>query len=426
MKEAHLPKSDILFLLVGTNPFPNLISSLTRVKDDGLIHFFYTVDQENSQTNKVFERLKELLSKKKPHCRSTGSIIDKSRVNKIEEDVKEVLSRTYSYNPNQLQRIELNYTGGTKVMAAGTYHAFKNFAHSQAKDIFVLSYIDGEKEQIYYEVLEGENEKYVYEPLRKLEGDYSISILEISQLHDIPLKENPHLEIYDSQLAERFFQLFIDPSEEEYQSHIKFLEVIYSDMVHVSDKLPNNKNKANELIHERLLSLNNPIFESEYNPFPDIHSYRDFSKDRKLTYQFKDYLSGFWLEDYVLKVVLELMEENKNIIDVHHSVKPNKQSSKDFEVDIVLLKKYKLFSISVTTQEKEEEAILKLFEVKERAKQLGGDESGICLVSLCRNSNVLEKEYKNIWDNDSPKNTLIIGQDRFKNIKQLFVDWINE
>jgi len=426
MKEVHQPKSDLLFLLVGTNPFPNLISVLTRVKDDGHVYFFHTDNEDNSNTKIVFKNLEELLSARKLNCTFKPIPIDKSDVNKIEEKVKKTVKDFFQHQSNKLQQVELNYTGGTKVMAAGAYHAFKNLAHSQDKDRFILSYIDGEKEKIYYEVIETGKQTYSYETLDQLESKQNLSVGDIIQLHGIILGDVKGVEFYNIELAERFFQLFVNPTEEEYHRHIHFFVQILYDMgsIKINKSNKSKKEKLDENIHDQIINLNSSTFESEYNPFPEIHSYLDLTKDGKMSNQFRKYITGIWLEEYILKLVLELKEEDRTILDVYHSVEPVKESSKRFEVDIVLLKKYKLFSISVTMQETEEEAILKLYEVKERAKQLGGDESGFCLITLFPDSALLEKKYRNIWDNDSPKNTLIIGQDRFNNIKILLKNWI--
>ena len=50
-------KSDCLFLIVGTNPFPNLVAALTRLKRGGTVCFFYTEGSDFSATKKVREDL---------------------------------------------------------------------------------------------------------------------------------------------------------------------------------------------------------------------------------------------------------------------------------------------------------------------------------------------------------------------------------
>jgi len=93
-------------------------------------------------------------------------------------------------------------------------------------------------------------------------------------------------------------------------------------------------------------------------------------------------------------------------------------------VDLAAYRKYKLYAISVTSMEKPEEAKGKLYEIKQRAKNLAGDEAGICFISLCWETDDLEREYRNIWDRENLKNSLILGAQDFHLLKDKLREWL--
>lgn len=436
-----LVKSDYLFLIVGTNPFPNLVASITRVKKGGKIYCLYTKDDEFSNTSKVYEDLKRVIEKEITNGCITvdGEAIEKSKIVNVKQEIEKVLSDLFPNIPEG-SFIELNYTGGTKVMSAGAYSVFKDFA-LQKKDLynFILTYTDGERERNVYELIQGGEEKYIEEKLSDLHSDFELNIFHVIKAHGIEPEDKYIITPQYADFGERTFKAILN--EENFKSNKDFLDKIYT---HVNGELlrknkdtikkqynkKKDKDEKEKYMDEKLNylqeKLSDNIFYGNQSLYPEIKSFTDFPKIAgEMTPYFFDVLCGNWLEDYVFKLLLEIKEEGikeGQILDIVQSVKKKNV----FEVDLVILKKYKIFSISLTTMEKREEAISKLYEIKQRAIQLGGIEAGIGFVCLYEKSEEYEKEIMDIWDERTPKNTLVVCYDRFKELKKMLKDWIEE
>jgi hypothetical protein len=101
------------------------------------------------------------------------------------------------------------------------------------------------------------------------------------------------------------------------------------------------------------------------------------------------WLHGRWLDDYVHYCATKAGEKT-NVHQVVSSLSP--QGIVNFEVDVAAMQGYRMFAISVTTVARKNLAKLKLFEVMVRARQMGGDEAKVALVSFGENPEELEKE----------------------------------
>lgn len=91
------------------------------------------------------------------------------------------------------------------------------------------------------------------------------------------------------------------------------------------------------------------------------------------------------------------------------------------ELDVVILKGYQLYAITCTVKLKRKELKQKLFEVQQRAKQLGGDEANIGAVCLYLDSDDLEKELAR----DIGGNVKVFGRDALPFLDDELFNWIN-
>lgn len=413
----ELSKVDFLFLLIGTNPLPNLISAFTSIKSGTTIYLCYTRDNNGlSDTESIAKELKRLLEEKQEKSNTIKGlniilvVINKSNINEVKVEFRNHLENIQS-NVESKNVIELNYTGGTKVMSAGAYHAFKEFAKLDNKCEnfkFVTSYIDGEKEEICYEVIEKEKEKYWIENLSKIDSIFEIKIDDIISLHERHIKNNYKVVPFDAELGEKIFNLFIGCDNEEYLNHIKWLENVELEC----------RNKAKD----KDWNVLNYYDKNNINIMDGLKEKVNSSSNKEMEL-YKKILKGTWLEEYCFKILLELREEGY-IDNVVNSV--NGEKKDEFEIDLIAYRNYKLFCISLSSVDDKEQELAKhkLFEIKERARQLGGSDAGVCLITLNRDSKILEEEIKNVWDRDVNRNVLIIGVDKFENIKEEMKEWI--
>ena len=82
-------KSDYLFLILGTNPMPNLIAISNRVKENGKVFFIVTDSKNGSFSSKsIGESIKKILKDKKIKLLS----VDKND----EENIRNILEEKYS------------------------------------------------------------------------------------------------------------------------------------------------------------------------------------------------------------------------------------------------------------------------------------------------------------------------------------------
>jgi len=411
-------KADFLYLIMGTNPFPNIIAAVTRVKQDGNIICICTNETEGM----VYDRYKDLIKKKLGDSIEVEKIIvDKSALMDINEKINSNLESRITREKKDIS-VELNYTGGTKLISSAAYNCVRNFqcANGQNGKISItLSYIDAEREYMYFEKSTGNGDfKNIKVPLKELDGACSLTVSDIISAYNNfdmfnkdEIKTKPEME----KLCQELGNLFVNCDEEQYDKAIDFFEEIYFDYFKKNEKKPFDI-FMNDLLDRHKLPL--PYKKYEDFGFQDIEKAKEYFK------------KSIWFEEFIITKFLELKKEgiiSDVIANVEKLKKPRELNNKkkpDFEVDIIAYKKYKIYAISVTTIDKPEEARDKLYEIRQRAKNLAGDEAGMCLITLCWDTKELINEYRNIWDDDSIKNTLIVGVNDFPDLKNKLKNWI--
>jgi len=401
-------KADVLFLVMGGNPFPNLISAATRVKENGRIICICSKKTEND----LYENFKRTVQSNLVVDFDKITIDDtglKTYFNRdtVKEKVAGKLKNELSSNPS-IGLLELNYTGGTKLMSTTSYEVIKNYDYSRLKadPTINLTYIDPEKEVMYCEFKEKrqENYKFCCETLCKLKPTFELNIKDVISIYvenyNISTKGEPE----NSEISKRLGSLWCNIEKELYDDRIELFRKLYYF----------GKEKSLEEIDKLFL---------EKKLFPDytgIDSLGFKGKNRL----FKYFEKTKWLEDYILMILLELKEEGV-IEDVLANIeKKMEKGTLEFEVDFAAYRKYKLYAISVTSIDNPNIAKGKLYEIKQRARNLAGDEAGICYISLCWDTAELEKEYRNIWDRESLKNSLILGAQDFHLLKDKLREWL--
>lgn len=135
--------------------------------------------------------------------------------------------------------------------------------------------------------------------------------------------------------------------------------------------------------------------------------------------------NGDMFEDFVFKQVLELKDVSKlDSIGTNLEIcVPNEPGIPFFELDVAAIRGYQLFVISCTLEGRnhqmgKELRKSKLFEVVHRARQLGGAEAQICLVSLADTDRkkLLEKQLKD-------DHIRVFGKDDLSNLKSKLQRW---
>lgn len=417
----------MLYLIIGRNPLPNLIAASTRVKVNGKITCIITGGEDGTES--IYTNLKKVIEEKNKGINLNYVTVSTSDWDNDQKRLREEFEKSI----NDREVFELNFTGGTKVMSSSACYIFKEVCEEKGAD-GILSYIDGEKEMIFNESTLKSKWNYKHEDLKKLDETFHITLNDIVNVH----MGNEHIEYnekpYDELLGEKIFNYFVDCDSDKWRKGIDFLEQFYFDDYKKLVEKVEHKNddkrdsKTIEIINK--MKENGTAFDKKLNIFEDVSDIDDLAiKNKKINFRFIEAIRGKWFEDYIFKIMLELKSENviEDVANSFQLFKKNKNGNKGdthFEVDLVAYRKYRLFSISITSQEKECDAKKKLYEIKLRGKQLGGEENKIVFISLCPESQPLVDECRNVWDGDELKNILIIGVDKFKNIKNELKDFI--
>lgn len=409
-----MDRSDVLYIIIGNNSMPNLVSIATRINYEGEVVCFYT-----ESTRNIFSQLKNIFEKKSKEKNLDINMkgLEIKDINDITE-VREQLEEKIILD-NSKKVIELNFTGGTKVLSATAFEVFKN----KAKDFSgkaILSYFDGENEVVNSLIINGQaNEFYETIKYKKLVDNdiLNITAKDIVELHNAEGKiEINEAELILPELSNKIYKEVIVNREHG----LNFLYKIEKCLRSIEQKKWKSEFETileNILKDEELL-----FFKTKEDFFVDGKRFNDMNKKEKEI--FTKCFMGFWLEHYIASVLLELKEEGL-VDNVFSSVKKKLDKKDVFEVDLMVYNNFSLKCISVTIIETYDEARFKLYEVKTRANQLSGDETKIAYINLCENSDVFSGEYKKMWQEEL-EDVLIISYNNLANCKELIKNWVNK
>jgi hypothetical protein len=383
-------KVDHLFLLVGENPLPNYIAGKLLVREDGIIYLVYS-----TRTKPEHDNLVKVLQ-------SEGFKTQPVPLGKSEADGNEIQSQINKVLKPKHQpisgRIGLNYTGGTKAMAVHAYQAIQSFV-SPSEESKVFSYLDSRSLKLFVEGHSSEPVGLAVQPPPSLDT--------LLQLHNLSKIEEPITQPQLSEAAIEFSGEFKKIPNSGYgDSQVVEQWKKWCDNSFKSAKQTNGRWKdENELPKELLLDKSGGvpqeikrILRDTLQSATDSQLRIDLLKDRLanpelgLAYIYH-WLGGGWLEDYVLFQIQKLKEQ-KNKYYIRESSASLKiqdpeikyREREQFEFDVVFMIGYQLFAISCTTSSYHDRCKQKLFEAQLRARQLGGDEARVALVS-CYNRN---------------------------------------
>ena len=376
---CHIPceyQTDNLFLLVGTNPLPNLVAANLLVKPGGTVHLVCSAD-----TTVVARRLEEVLT---GQCSVSG--IRKIEVR--ETDALDIENKVRSAARSSHGTIGLHYTGGTKTMAVHAYRAVeREMACADSPPVF--SYLDAGSFELRIGPSWREKVLLHVEP----------ALGDLLALHGITLKRgSPKHEVVLADTANALARAAPGDGMRSWREWCT--RVLRAkghdgrrwrktrDLLSVRLPLPAEpplRDAAAALKLELGLPADAedlPLNPSEFAtwPFPRPES-------RYLC----QWLDGIWLEHCVLSQI-QAVAGSCQLHDCAMSLETDRISPPAFEFDVAALRGYQLFGMSCTTSGQKGLCKQKLFEVYIRARQLGGDEARVGLVSGYGDPAALEGE----------------------------------
>jgi len=390
----EIPKVQHLILLVGSNPLPNAVAGRLLVQPGGVITLIHSSDSFS-----VAQRLKEWLEKEH---KNKGMVklkeAEESEPYSIYQGVRKRLEEV------QAKSIGLNYTGGTKMMSVHAYRAVEQWAKD--KGIMpVFSYLDARTLQMVFDpVDESSSGQRIY-----VGRDVTLKLEDFLDLHGRSLSNKPTTEPVLPNTAQTLAEFCSRGADfcKKWNSWV-------SEEAKKTGRLSVPEDEAFKSVYQILCNeLGQPEGEIALKQ-PVI----------KNTHQkFSDWLTGKWLEHYVLCVLNGLHRD----LQLHERVQNIQTSGVQFEVDVVAIRGYQLFAFSCKAKSDEKkdskgELKLALFEAYVRAQQLGGDEALVALVCCAEDPQGLEQEMQR--DFDLKGRIRVFGRKHLADLAFHIKDWI--
>lgn len=254
-------KSDVLYLIMGTNPFPNLISAITRIKENGIIVCICT----DCTKGNPYGRFKKVVMNRLKNIEVDYIVVDGFDRSNIGDAIKEDLEGRLQKADKEIF-IELNYTGGTKVMSSAAYEAigYYNYSKCNVKANVILSYIDPERELMCYEFKKNDTESYRPSSmkLKDLDTLHEYTIFDIISAYNVDLKNEKKIKTYVTRknLSMDIGNLFCNIDEKTYDKRISFIRKMNYYLNNIRNnnkkKMPNHeifKHELDNLLDEECL-----------------------------------------------------------------------------------------------------------------------------------------------------------------------------
>jgi hypothetical protein len=403
ISELNKYKVDHQFLLMGENPLPNYIATISLLNHNGTAYLVHT-----KRTKLQAQRLKQVLAQSNQF--NAACLID---LGDRQADAHYIWEKLLPYVSNLQDSIGLNYTGGTKAMSV---HAYRVIEHLYPSAIF--SYLDSNTLEIYFDNNHGESDRIKVLP--------QLSLSQMFQLHGLVWRVPPSDLPIRSDLAAKFADLYQNPvMAEAWKQWRKYFR---SQTRNDNQWKPENELQNLASLSLRSLPLN---FQSVLQNMGAVN--QSLSLAKACEYEFPDctticeWLDGIWLEHHVLAQVQSIADIAK-IQECRMSFRIDERASQSrrwekFEFDVAFIRNYQLFALSCTTVSDRQTCKQKLFEANTRARQLGGIETRVGLVCCNDYPDSLRSELE-VETRD--RKIAVFGRQDLTNLGHKILNWVKQ
>ena len=414
-------RAEVLFLLVGGNPLPNYVSAQLMARANADIHLLATPD-----TQEVAKRLEKKLQQIMPQVTYFRDTVPETGGYEIVQELGRILREAKIGS----RRIGLNYTGGTKAMAVHVYDQIED-CYGDQKAIF--SYLDAHslEMKIYVKAQRIQSPSTANTIASSLQDLWELHGLTRSPDHPAPLLnpiENRRellasiAEIHSTPFGFRQWRQWLATLRNAQPEDATL--PIQAGFTHLSPFLESLAQVCNSA----------SVTPAAAAAFLGKENLR----------QCDDFLRGKWLEEWALWALLPLLETERlheHAMNLFLRQLPDPTGHRPqppvFELDVVAIRGYQLHLFSCIATEGMEKMVVSdkdepragdrgeakrhLFEAYMRARQVGGDEARVALVSCVSDPEKLEAEVTRDWD--AAGKIKVFGRPQLRGLTDAFSDW---
>ena len=384
-------QTDVLFLLIGSNPLPNYVAARLLGRKESTIVLLHS-----TATSAVAQRLAHRLEDDQRGLKVQFYSIPEADGPAVARKVSEVAQ--YFERASPRIAVGLNYTGGTKPMSVYSYRVL-----SQLFPMGVFSYLDARSLSMVIDPGGDTVQKVAVGRTIRLTLD------DIAGLHGYQIKQRLR-QPRNLLLAHAIMEVhLVSDGMEQWR---RWLETWRE-----GAKLPS----PDEF----------PALWPALQAFGEVCGGNASETGVAQVLGFEElkqcgkYFAGGWLEDYSLEA-LSAVAQQTELDDYAMGMLIQAPQRPDFDLDLAATIGYQLFAISCRATRKKELAKEHLLEVFARASQLGGDEARFAAVTLCDDRKVrdLEDEVSEQWD--ASGKIKVFGRSHIRDLSTHLLKWFRE
>jgi hypothetical protein len=354
MGDTHIGARPVkrLALLVGSNPLPNYLAAVILQPCEVVLIY-------SPETQEPRDRLRAALSERDSNIALTDVCIADAT------DARQIRDACHNLDVDHL-----HYSGGTKPMAA---HALQACGLSE----YQLSYLDERK------------------GLLRFDDGYDIPL----DRQDIKLRLDLLLKLHGIERVVSDGDASGTPTEEDVAAVARYVLNRPETVDELRTTLRPNDQPRKITKAKSAPWSPPPKLSLSVSAVPD----HDWTNDRYEKWD--DFLCGGWLERWIAGLIRTSLDGAYGVIEVGVHCKRAQPLSVEFEIDVVVVRRHRLYVVSCTTDRKKALCKSKLFEVSMRARQMGGDLARSALVCLVDDGDEkglyveqLRADIASVWD----------------------------
>lgn len=388
-------KVEHLILLVGGNPLPNYVAARVLGETKGALHLVHT-----QKTHKIAQRLAECLRTPAENEQLAGDFASIAFVQVSEDDPGDIFGKVHKLAADLSSSVGLNYTGGNRPMSVHAYDAVKQ-ARSSAK----FSYLDAGRLKMLVHDAHRTPRRFRADVLLNMRLETLLQLQGLKASSPKPL-DKPIQPKLAAALAELHSikegpQAWFDWRRKGSEGWKK----LPKDQPHLE--------RVEAVLRE--LCGDDPTPECVAKAF-----------DRESLPSTAEWWKGKWLESHIFAELQKAIKDRDDTNDALMGVKRKREDygDRDFDLDIVLMRRYQLFAFSCIVSSDAQQCKDHLMEAYVRARQAGGDEARVGLVCIYKDTQALQQEIAS--DLDAAGKIRVFGQDDLLSLADRIRDWLDQ